>query len=239
MIQSLHIRHCSGADKKTNLRPHGVGATWNPAQATISLIITTIHTFLPNLTVHSASGSFPRNQTTEGCEVGAAYGSKFGAIRMFSDITLIAYDSISAKQADLTCRDIQDIIIRSSLQIDRDVIVNTDGISFSFYFGFGLVKPDKMVELATSQKYHRLGSLRTCQTQSFWPNLWCDRNLNVKITSHTVTIVLLLVPRPRDTSNETLTNWNINILTTYEERSYMDRNLDIYVPSGVKTTLIS
>ncbi|KII71108.1 Neuroendocrine convertase 1 [Thelohanellus kitauei] len=180
-------------------------------------------------------------------------------------------------KGDLTVRDVRDIIIRSSLQIDEDAIINTAGLSFSLYFGFGLVQPDKMVELATSPSYKRLSPPRICMTPTFSPNIGCDGrcaihssiftsgcvggastldtvemvivtlsiqstirgSLYVVLTSPTGTNVRLLEPRPRDTSSEALTDWDIKLLTTYDERSYGHWKIKINVPTGVTTTLVS
>ncbi|KII73767.1 Neuroendocrine convertase 1 [Thelohanellus kitauei] len=178
---------------------------------------------------------------------------------------------------DLTWRDIQDLIIRSSLQIDGEATGNSAGLRFSFNFGFGILQPDKLVELATSPSYRRLSPQKTCRTPTFQPNLECDGrcvihstiftsgclgqvsvldiievviitlsidsslrgSLKVTLTSPTGTSVPLLEPRRLDTSKEALKEWDIKVLSTYDERVSGEWKMDIDVPAGVKTKLIS
>ncbi|KII71106.1 Furin [Thelohanellus kitauei] len=64
-------------------------------------------------------------------------------------------------------------------------------------------------------------------------------SLNIVLTSPTGTRVPLLEPRPQDTSNEALTDWDIKLLTTYNEKPYGYWKLGIDVPDGVTTTLVS
>ncbi|KII62668.1 Proprotein convertase subtilisin/kexin type 6 [Thelohanellus kitauei] len=68
---------------------------------------------------------------------------------------------------DLDRRDIQDLLIRTSLQIDKYPIVNSAGLKYSLNFGYGLVQADKLVEAATSNDFKPLPQLRICRTPIF------------------------------------------------------------------------
>ncbi|KII62670.1 Neuroendocrine convertase 1 [Thelohanellus kitauei] len=65
---------------------------------------------------------------------------------------------------DLSRRDIQDLIVRTSLQIDKHFIVNAAGHKHSLNFGFGLIQADKLIDAANSSDFKTLPPLKICKS---------------------------------------------------------------------------